>query len=63
MMQLVQIFNRMGYAISYRELKQVDNASTQRTIRRAESYHVPVPPSASGFNQTICADSRCNGRR
>ena len=31
--QLVQIFNRMGYGISYSELEQIDNALTQRTIR------------------------------
>ena len=43
--QLVQIFNRMGYGISYSELEQIDNALTQRTIRRAGSYRVPVPPS------------------
>ena len=43
--QLVQISNRMGYAISYSELEQIDNALTQRTIRRAGSYRVPVPPS------------------
>ena len=35
----------MGYAISYSELEQIDNALTQRTIHRAESYRVPVPPS------------------
>ena len=35
----------MGYGISYSELEQIDNALTQRTIRRAGSYRVPVPPS------------------
>ena len=35
----------MGCAISYSELEQIDNALTQRTIRRAGSYRVPVPPS------------------
>ena len=43
--QLVQIFNRMGYGISYSELEQIDNALTQRTIRRAGSHRVPVPLS------------------
>ena len=43
--QLVQISNRMGYAISYSELEQIDNALTQCAIRRAGSYCVPVPPS------------------
>ena len=43
--RLVQIFNRMKYAITYSELEQINNALTQRTILRAGSYPVPVPPS------------------
>ena len=43
--ELAQIFNQMGYGISYSELEQIENALTQRTIRRAGSYRVPVPPS------------------
>ena len=42
--KLIEVLNRTGLCMSYKQLERIDLALAQRVIAAAQSHHTPMPP-------------------